>query len=275
MSVAEIKHLFEHRCFSEVNTISLTGGEPFLRSDIIDVVLGLKESLPNLKRLFFNTNATNISRVVQVCKMSVKLFNSVILSVSLDGKKEVHDHLRGIKNYDNVINLLRVMQQIPEIDLSVSMTLSKENTNLENLKHVKNIAENNNAIFNFRFADKSSTYYKNMNLDLSVTEYQKQQVSDFIVANCSDNAFLMILKQFIDTGNIDLLVQNGKNKCLAGKKFVFIHPNGVISPCLYSRQCITLDDLLLKVPVVGTNEPCPCCTDCVVYPMLEELEKIR
>lgn len=276
LSVAEIKHLFEHRCFADVNTISLTGGEPFLRNDIIDVVFGLKESLPNLQRLFLNTNATNISKIVQVCKISSKLFNSVILSISLDGKKEVHDRLRGIKNYDNVIELLKVMQQIPEINLSVSMTLSQENTNLENLTHVQNIAKNNNAMFNFRFADKSSTYYKNMNLDLSVTEYQKKQVSDFIVANCSGNAFLMHLKQFIDTGNLDLLIHNGKNKCLAGKKFVFIHPDGVISPCLYSTQRITPDDLLSKAPViVGTNEPCPCCTDCVIYPMLEELQKSR
>ncbi|MBR4507374.1 MAG: radical SAM protein [Alphaproteobacteria bacterium] len=276
MSVPDIKHLFEHKCFSQVDTISLTGGEPFLRKDIIDVVYGLKESMPNLQRLFLNTNATNIPKIVQVCKISSNLFNSVILSVSLDGEKEIHDRLRGIKNYDNVISLLKVMQQLPEINLSVSMTLSQENTNLKNLKHVKNIAENNNAMFNFRFADKSSTYYKNMDLDLSVTENQKKQVSDFIIANCSDNAFLMCLKQFIDTGNLDLLIQNGKNKCLAGKKFVFIHPNGVISPCLYSTQHIAPDDLLSKAPIViGTDTPCPCCTDCVIYPMLEELQKSR
>ena len=92
MSVAEMRRLFSHKCFSQVDTVSLTGGEAFLRDDITDVICCLKDSMPKLHRLFLNTNATNISRVVQVCTQSTKLFADVILSVSLDGKKEVHNH---------------------------------------------------------------------------------------------------------------------------------------------------------------------------------------
>ena len=276
MSVAEMRRLFSHKCFSQVDTVSLTGGEAFLRDDITDVICCLKDSMPKLHRLFLNTNATNISRVVQVCTQSTKLFADVILSVSLDGKKEVHNHLRGINNYDNVIKLLNIIQQTPKIKASVSMTLSKDNADWQNLEHVQSIAIQKNAMFNFRFADKSSTYYRNMNMNLSVPEEQKRQVSKFISTNCSDNAFLMYLKQFIDTGNLDLLIQDGQNKCLAGKKFVFVHPNGVISPCLYSSQHIAPDFLLSGAPVVvGLTEPCPCCTDCAIYPMLEELQKTR
>ena len=276
MSVSEIKDLFGHDCFSQVNTISITGGEPFLRNDIMEVIYTLKQSMPKLNRLFLNTNATNIKRIVDVCKISAKLIDTVILSISLDGKKETHNHLRGINNYDNVIALLNIMQQIPEVKLSLSMTLLKENANLQNLEHVQNIARQKNAMFSFRFADKSSTYYRNKNMDLFVSTSQKQQVAKFISDNCTDNAFLVCLKQFIDTGTLDLLVQDGKIKCMAGNKFVFVHPNGRISPCLYSLQNINPDYLLSGKPVsVGKKEPCPCCTDCAIYPMLEELQKTK
>lgn len=276
MSVPEIRSLFSHKCFSKVDTVSVTGGEPFLRDDIMDVICCLKESMPNLNRLFLNTNATNINRIVQVCKKSSVFFDNVILSVSLDGKKGVHNRLRGINNYDNVIKLLDVMTQIPEIKTSVSMTLSKDNANWQNLEHVHNVAIQKNAMFNFRLADKSSTYYRNMDLDLSVFEEHRHQISKFILINCSDNPFLMCLKQFIDTGSMDILIKDGKNKCLAGKKFAFIHPNGVISPCLYSTQRLVPDSLLSETSVdVGIQEPCPCCTDCAIYPMLEELQKTR
>ena len=276
MSVSEIRHLFSHECFSQVDTVSLTGGEPFLRDDIIDVIYALKDSMPILNRLFLNTHATNIIQPQKVCEVSKDLFDTVILSISLDGEKDIHNRLRGINNYDNVIALLDAMHTIPDVGLALSMTLSKENANWQNLQHVQDIAKQKNATFNFRFADKSSTYYKNTDLDLSVSESQKCEVLKFISTNCTDNAFLMCLKQFIDTGSLDLLMQNGKNKCLAGKKFVFVHPNGVISPCLYSLQSISPDCLLSDAPiVVGVKEPCPCCTDCAIYPMLEELQKTR
>lgn len=276
MSVAEIEKLFSHQCFAQVDTISLTGGEPFLRNDLIDIIQVLKGCMPKLQRLFLNTNATCPDVINRICVYAAKMFEQVILSVSIEGTKETHNKLRGIDNYDCVIDVLGRMAHIPNLNLSLSMTLSRENANMQNLQHVYDIAHKNNAMFNFRLADKSSTYYKNMNMDLSVPVKQKQEVSRFIATHCGDNEFLMCLKQFIDTGHLDLLMQNGENKCLAGKTFVFVHPNGVISPCLYSTQQITPEQLLTgQSIVVGEQEPCPCCTDCAIYPMLEARKRTR
>ena len=275
LSVSEIKTLFSHPCFSQVDTINITGGEPLLRNDLPDIIIGLRDTLPKLNRIFINTNGTNTAKIQKICDLSTKLFNQVILSVSLDGTQQTHDKLRGRKVYDNIIHLLNTIIGIPNLNISLSMTLSKANANAYDLKHVYDIAQQKQCMFSFRFADNSSTYYKNTNLDLAVSQEQKQQVSRFIKQYCNTNEFLLCLKQFIDDGKLDILVKDGKNCCLAGKAFVFVHPNGVIAPCLYSPQQITPEQLMSSDISVGEKEPCPCCTDCAIYPMLEELQKKR
>lgn len=276
LSVWDIEKLFSNPGFAAVNTVSITGGEPFLRNDINEIIVTLKKVLKNFNRVFLNTNATIIDKVVKTSEMCANLFDETIISISVDGPKNMHDSLRGISCHDNALILMNKLRLIPNVKTSVSMTLSKDNAEYSVLDYVYHLAKSYGAMFSFRLADTSPTYYKNTEKYLGVSDEQKKVISQFIGNKCMDNPFLQVLKEFIDTGNVKLISENGRNKCLAGKKFIFVHPNGDIAPCLYSTNKLSIDQINNgNVPELGKYEPCPCCTDCAIYPILEHIQKVR
>lgn len=276
LSVLGIEKLFSNPGFSDVNTVSITGGEPFLRNDVNEIIITLKKVLKNLNRVFLNTNATIVDNVVKTSELCSTLFKETIVSISVDGPKNIHDSLRGISCHNNALVLIDKLHLMPNVKTSVSMTLSKNNADYSVLDYVYQLAESYGAMFSFRLADTSPTYYKNTEMRLGVSDEQKSVISQFIGDKCMDNPFLRALKEFIDTGNVKLIYENGRNKCLAGKKFMFVHPNGDIAPCLYSTNKLSIDQINNgNVPKLGKYEPCPCCTDCAIYPILEHTQKIR
>ncbi len=276
LSVTEIEALFSNPGFANVDTVSFTGGEPFLRKDFLDIIRTCKRRMGKLNRVFLNTNATYPEKVIEVCKKCSTMFDETILSISLDGRPETHNLLRGIPTYNKAISLIQNTKDIPNVKRSLSMTLSEPNCNVIELNHVHQIAKRNDCMFSFRFADNSKTYYKNTDKQFSIQEQAKQAVAQYIGKNCSDNNFLLTLKYFIETGRVPLLQDDSRNNCLAGNHFVFIHPNGDIAPCLYSTQKISLEQLNANTKIqLGKQEPCPCCTDCAIYPILEHIQKVR
>jgi len=76
--------------------IYLWGGEPFLHSRILDIISLLKQkNLP----IHINTNGTLLGEYSQEL---VRLKPDMI-TVSIDGPKEVHDKIRGKKVFDDVV----------------------------------------------------------------------------------------------------------------------------------------------------------------------------
>lgn len=275
LSLSQIEKLFENPYFKELDTLSITGGEPFLRTDLIQIIQLIKRQLPKVNRIFLNTNGTLVDKVLSLSNMCVSLFPETILSISLDGSEQVNNKLRGINNYNNVLSLIEKASKINGLRISLSMTISKDNCVYSELQHVHNIAKKYNAMFSFRFADISETYYKNADIDLSVSNSDKQIVSKYIKENGLDKDFLSVLKEYIDTKQVPFLIdKHGNNHCLAGKEFVFIHPDGTVCPCLYSKQKINIGSDKKEKIELGKSEKCPCCTDCAIYPILEYKRKL-
>ncbi|MBQ8482051.1 MAG: radical SAM protein [Alphaproteobacteria bacterium] len=270
LSVSEIGDLFSKPFFESLDTISITGGEPFLRDDLKDIICLINKKCPNVRRIFLNTNASFPAKALKICELCTSLFDETILSVSLDGREPIHNELRGVNNYHNVISLVEQASGIENVKVSLSMTLSDRNCTVEDLQYVRELAKKYSAMFSFRFADTSEFYYRNSELSLTVSDEKKKMVAEFIKENCQDNEFLQILREYIENGKIPLLIdEQGKNRCLAGREFVFIHPNGAVSPCLYSSRTINTLHYRAEKIRLGEKEKCPCCTDCAIYPIIE------
>lgn len=92
-----------------VGKVMLTGGEPFLRKDIFEIVERIKSTDENIL-MDITTNMTLLD-----CRKIEYFTKSNIdeLTTSLDGNREVHDEIRGQKgNFDHVISMTKRLRKM-------------------------------------------------------------------------------------------------------------------------------------------------------------------
>jgi MoaA/NifB/PqqE/SkfB family radical SAM enzyme len=105
-----------------VGHVNVTGGEPFVRKDFLDLLKALSAERP---RITFGilTNGTLIDR-----RMAVRLreLGATFVQVSVEGTEATHDRIRGAGNHRATVAALRnlVREGVPT---SVSFTAHREN----------------------------------------------------------------------------------------------------------------------------------------------------
>ena len=91
--------------------INITGGEPFLRDDLVEIVRILDEHCDH-PRIVISTNGFERRRIAHAAPGLLKIGRNVGIAVSLDGIGEKHDEIRGIPGgFDKVVETLK---QLPD-----------------------------------------------------------------------------------------------------------------------------------------------------------------
>ncbi len=111
--------------------LSLTGGEPFTRKDIDDII---KEALSceMVSSLAVNTNAYLTDKINPTLDKLKNCNKPVYFQLSLDGLKETHDKNRQLRGcFDRVISIAERIESLsrdnPMLSYSLSVTLMKDN----------------------------------------------------------------------------------------------------------------------------------------------------
>lgn len=107
--------------------IVLTGGEPFIREDLLEIIeLITKHGF----QILINSNGLMIND--QHIK-SLKKYHNLQICISLDGLKESHENLRGIGTFEKTIEIIKKLSD-SGINTSINMLCHKKNFNeLEDL----------------------------------------------------------------------------------------------------------------------------------------------
>ncbi|MDH5523361.1 MAG: radical SAM protein [Desulfobulbaceae bacterium] len=102
--------------------INITGGEPFLRKDIEEIV---EKALTKTKRLVISSNGYFTDRTV---KLFERFGNRVGIRISIEGLPAANDELRGIKNgFDHGLRTLTTLHGMGITDIGFGMTVSDRN----------------------------------------------------------------------------------------------------------------------------------------------------
>jgi MoaA/NifB/PqqE/SkfB family radical SAM enzyme len=156
--------------------VELTGGEPFLRGDIVEIARTFKENCRSLYILTFPTNSLCAPELVR--KKTIEILDMgiprVAVTISLDGNKELHDKIRGVPgNYEKAIANYRMLQELSKTYKNLyfvfGYTMSKFNVGqfqkvFEDVK--KDIPGLTVNDFHVNLAQTSENYYKNENDDI-------------------------------------------------------------------------------------------------------------
>ncbi|MBN2208702.1 MAG: radical SAM protein [Candidatus Coatesbacteria bacterium] len=97
MSLKDYERVFNVSAsfLSKIKHVSLTGGEPTLRDDLVDVVRLVTRRLPGAS-VNINTNALLGERVERMTREMLSFRDQMMVIVSLDGLGDVHDKVRGV-----------------------------------------------------------------------------------------------------------------------------------------------------------------------------------
>lgn len=103
--------------------ITFSGGEPFLRQDIVDIAKVIyKTSRPRIINI--PTNGLLVKTIVDKTEQIVKACPKaqIIVNLSIDGIEEQHDQIRNVPgNYKKVISTFQKLKALPYKNLSVGI----------------------------------------------------------------------------------------------------------------------------------------------------------
>jgi len=105
------------RSFRHPATLSITGGEPFLRNDLYEIMQEFNRR-NGCRSFSIATNGMLTSRVVETCERALRELRLVNLDVqvSLDGLERTHDEIRGVPAFRPAIETVKQLAELAKSD---------------------------------------------------------------------------------------------------------------------------------------------------------------
>ena len=230
LSLRDAKNLLAECWYNGITMLNLSGGEPFLRSDIFEIL----DYSQKFEDIVITTNGTLLNE--EKCKM-LSTYKNIKLSISLDGLEETHDKFRRKKGaFKKVIDTLPLLDKY-SIKYAIKYTLSKETAN-DAVSLLKLIANLGAKEFNVRRVIVAG----NAKEDMVLSNNEYKNIIKELIQNCrkldvrfrtGDPLLIPIFSEIwgIDIKNDDL----GKiyAGCQAGDEIIYIDYKGNVGACSY------------------------------------------
>jgi MoaA/NifB/PqqE/SkfB family radical SAM enzyme/dephospho-CoA kinase len=212
--------------------IKFTGGEPFLREDMIDI---LKEA----DRLGFQFDiSTNASKLSEKIVNEFSKLNSEYIHVSLDGHDlPSHESVRGKKSFNPTVNGLKLLC-LKGIKIRIGCVIHSENENhLEELIQFCSSLGIRHIVFSMmepvgRLRDKTKGLATRAIHELAATIEELKQKYPYMLISHNLQSMQKI--------SIDSIKRkkpsNSVSACPAGERFLFINSVGDVSPCTWTSE---------------------------------------
>ena len=233
MSLEEIEGFFEANPY--LSWISLTGGEPFLREDIVGIAESAFERMEDLFLLNIPTNGflteEILDRVEKIAEMDIP---KIYVTVSVDGTEDVHDELRGVdgawkkavKTYDGLRKLSRKYSNLGSV---MTYTVHEQNSGVFE-KTVEAVDGEIGAVdfsdFNITFHHSSEHYYRNGD-EVSLDRERLESILGNYGIGITPEEIVNLMFLF----NSREELYGNRMDCVAGTDSLFMMPNGDVYPC--------------------------------------------
>ena len=131
LSLAENERIFSQ--LPELDAVRLSGGEPFVRKDLPQIVELVRKQLSPLV-LHITSNGFLTDRIVQLCETRDRSLPLQLL-ISIDGVGDKHDRVRGIAHaYDRALATVRELAP-RQRELRVKLAVNQTIVDRESIEH--------------------------------------------------------------------------------------------------------------------------------------------
>lgn len=219
----EIRLEHVERLPSGLEFLNITGGEPFLRSDVEDII-GIARR--KARRIVISTNGYFTDRIVRL----VERFPDIGIRISLEGLPSANDELRGISDgFDHGLRTILRLKRLNARDIGFGITVSDRNA--KDLLELYELAKALRLEF-ATAAVHSGYYFHKMDNVLA----KKDEVADCLQQLIHDQLRSWMPKKwfraYFNHGLINY-VYGGKRllPCEMGSEIFLVDPFGEVRPC--------------------------------------------
>lgn len=206
--------------------INITGGEPFLREDICDVVRNVKNACPKAT-IVISTNGL-LTKIIEERMSAIKYAG---LRVSIDGLGPLHNKIRGRSDvFGNAVETITMAKRIGIKNLGIGFTATKFNIGCA--PSIKKLADNFGVEFTCAIAHSSEHYFGDQKAALpdaeaAYSEFKKIQAL-YLKSRYPKDWF----RAYFADGLTDYAKGvKRKIKCGAARMSFYMDPYGYIFPC--------------------------------------------
>ena len=211
------------RKLPKMRSVNITGGEPFVREDIEEIVEIL---LTKTDRIVFSTSGYFSDRIIALAKK----YPQVGYRISIEGLSCKNDELRGrVGGFDKGLHTLLELRRMGIKDIGFGITVS--NNNSADMLDLYEL--NRNLKMQFATASFHNSFYFHK-YDNKVTNIDEvcSNFDELIQRLMRENSPKSWFRAFFNLGLINY-IKGGRRMlpCEAGSENFFLDPHGNILPC--------------------------------------------
>jgi len=260
MTVEDYRMFFSKTSFW--NWISFTGGEPFLKDNFKDILIDSVNLCKNLHTISIPTNGFFSERIVKTVEevLNETTIPALHITISLDGKRETHDKLRGrMGAFDRALTTFNKLREIDDSRLDVYFEYTASKFNNGELSELFETGDFNKKDFIITLGQ-NSFFYNNAEINcVPDKDAIKKDLSNFL-SNYSFCNTRSIGQYFF----LNCYLNNVSIPCIAGKNTYHMNPYGVITPCIFIQNKIGSASEGIQRQFLKPNG-CTCYTPCESY----------
>jgi len=231
LSLEDFELLFDN--FHNLNWVSFTGGEPFLRKDLVDIIPMALKKCSALHTISITTNGFLTSKIINVVKSVLESkLPSFYISISLDGLRKEHDVIRGLnRSFKNAMNTFKKLKEIKDKRLKVHFEYTISKFNQGNLAKTVKTLDLTPEDFIITIAD-NSFFYNNLNESVKPDKQILFSDIKWFLSNHNGNSIHDIAVRLF----LKSIIKNKRIPCTSGKNSYYVDSYGSIYPCIFLKK---------------------------------------
>lgn len=213
----------EMQILPKVNFINITGGEPFVREDLEEIV---RVAFTKASRVVISTSGWFEDRVIKLAER----FPNIGIRISIEGLSEKNDELRGRDGgFDKGLRTLLTLKEMGVKDIGFGITVS--NNNSSDMLSLYQLAKSMNLEFATAAFHNSYYFHKDDNI-ITNKEIVCNDFKKLVELQLKDNSPKSWFRAFFNMGLINYIEGNRRMlPCEAGLVNFFVDPYGEVYPC--------------------------------------------
>lgn len=218
LSTLQIFSIIDSLKASGTQTISFSGGEPFLREDIGGI----------LNYCYKKDISTSINSNGALVPQKIDQIETLgLLKLSLDGPEDIHDRIANYKgSYQQVLRAIEITQA-KGIKTIFTTTLTKYNIGY--LLHILKIAKSLNTLVAFQPLKQYNRGAENLEAIMPEEKEYKRAIAGLIALRKKGNKYMR--NSLYELNHIYHWPRYKHLECWAGKIFCMIGSKGELYPC--------------------------------------------